>query len=79
MGRHQHLLGGNAATKCAGATQAVIFFDYRSFKTQLAGANRGHITTGSTADDRYIKLFIRQFCRFPLVRALIITIKDRAL
>ncbi len=79
MRGHQHLLGGNAATQRTRASKPVIFLDYGSLKAQLAGANGGHVTTRPTADNRYIKLFVSQFSRFPLVRAVMLTVKDRAL
>jgi hypothetical protein len=45
----------------------------------LTGANGGHIAARSTADNGYVKLFVRQFFKFPLVRAVMKTVKDRAL
>ena len=41
--------------------EPVIFFNDCCLETQLTGANRGHITAWSTADNRHIKLFIGQF------------------
>src|SRR5262249_32452115 len=79
MGRHQHLLGRNAPAQRAGAAKPVIFLDYGSLETQLSGADGRYITTRSTADNRYVKLFVSQFFWFPLVRAVMLTIKERAL
>jgi len=68
MGRHQHLLRRDAAAQRASAAKPVIFLDYRNLQTQLTCAYRRHITTRPAADNRYVKLFVRQFCRFPLVK-----------
>src|SRR5688500_12066748 len=61
VGRHQHLLRGNTSAKRARSSETVIFFDDCCFQTQLPGANGGYISAWSTADNRYIKLFIGQF------------------
>src|ERR1041385_3245515 len=73
--RHQHLLGRNAATQRTRAAKPVVFLDYGSLQTQLSGTDGRYITTRPTADNRYVKLFVSQFFRFPLVRAVMITIK----
>jgi hypothetical protein len=36
----------------------------------LTGSNRGYITAWSTTDNRYIKLFVSQFSRIPLLKSL---------
>jgi hypothetical protein len=44
----QEHLGGNAADVQAGAAQKRIFFDDRYLQSPLSGANRSHISTGTT-------------------------------
>ena len=62
IGMMQKDLGRDAADVKAGAAQKRIFLDDRSFQSPLRGANRGHITAGSAANDHKVV-----FCqsRFP--------------
>jgi hypothetical protein len=76
VGRHQHLLGGDATAKRAGSAQAGVFLNNRGLQTQLPGANCGHISAWSTTDNRDIKLFVSQFSKVPLVNSSNLPVSD---
>ena len=59
-GNTRPLFCRDATTQTASASQPLVFLNHRHFQTQLPGANRGHITTRSGADDRHIELFVSQ-------------------
>jgi hypothetical protein len=64
---HQHLFRGNATAQRAGTAQTGILLNDCSLKSQLASANSGYITSRTAANNRHVKLFVRQFIRNPLL------------
>ena len=51
-------LGGNASPKQAGAAQGLLFLDDGDFEAELGGADGGHVSAGTGADDHDV-IFVR--------------------